>query len=75
MAGHREDFILMVVGGIILDPTTKAPIVMLKDPDNRMNLPIWIAPLEAQAIAVEHEGVRPPRPQTHDLVRNLLAEF
>ncbi|MHB8383135.1 MAG: bifunctional nuclease family protein [Candidatus Binataceae bacterium] len=75
MAGHREDFILMVVGGIILDPSTKVPIVMLKDPDNRMNLPIWIGPLEANAIAVEQEGVRPPRPQTHDLVRNLLAEF
>ncbi|MGH7781021.1 MAG: bifunctional nuclease family protein [Candidatus Binataceae bacterium] len=75
MAGHREDFILMLVGGIILDPTSKMPIVMLKDPDNRMNLPIWIGPLEANAIAIEQEGIRSQRPQTHDLVRNLLAEF
>ncbi|HUY26562.1 MAG TPA: bifunctional nuclease family protein [Candidatus Binataceae bacterium] len=75
MAGHREDFILMLVGGITLDPTTKMPIVVLKDPDNRMNLPIWIGPLEATAMATELEGIRPPRPQTHDLVRNLLAEF
>ncbi|HVA82253.1 MAG TPA: bifunctional nuclease family protein [Candidatus Binataceae bacterium] len=75
MAGHREDFILMMVGGITLDPTTKMPIVVLKDPDNRMNLPIWIGPLEATAMATELEGVRPQRPGTHDLVRNLLAEF
>jgi bifunctional DNase/RNase len=75
MAGHREDFILMIVGGITLDPTTKMPIVVLKDPDNRMNLPIWIGPLEANAMATEIENVRPQRPQTHDLIRNLLAEF
>ncbi len=75
MAAHREDFILMIVGGIALDPNSKLPIVVLKDPDNRMNLPIWIGPLEANAIATEQEGIRPQRPMTHDLIRDLLAEF
>lgn len=75
MAGNREDFLLMVVGGITLDPTTKMPIVVLKDPDNKLNLPIWIGPLEATAMATELEGIKPQRPMTHDLLRNLLSEF
>src|ERR1019366_6110558 len=75
MAGHREDFILMIVGGITLDPSTKMPIVVLKDPDNKLNLHIWIGPLEATAMATELEGIKPQRPMTHDLLRNLLVEF
>ena len=59
MAGHREDFILMIVGGITLDPSTKMPIVVLKDPDNNLNLHIWIGPLEATAMATELEGIKP----------------
>lgn len=65
----------MVVAQITLDPTTKLPIVMLKDPDNKLNLPIWVGPLEATSMATELEGVRPQRPMTHDLLRNVLAEF
>jgi len=75
MAGHREDFILMIVGGIILDPSTKMPIVVLKDPDNKLNLHIWIGPLEAHAMATELEGIKTLRPMTHDLLRNLMVEF
>jgi uncharacterized protein len=75
MAGDRKDFLMMEVAGITLDPSTKMPIVMLTDPDNKLNLPIWIGPLEANAIATEKEGVRSARPMTHDLLRNLLAEF
>ncbi|HYB90721.1 MAG TPA: bifunctional nuclease family protein [Candidatus Binataceae bacterium] len=75
MAGQREDFILMMVGGIALDPSTKMPIVVLQDPDNKLNLPIWVGPLEATAIATEREGIKSPRPMTHDLLRNLLAEL
>jgi hypothetical protein len=75
MAGHREDFILMIVGGITLDPSTKMPIVVLKDPDNKLNLHIWIGPLEATAMATELEGIKPQRPMTHDLLRNLMVEF
>ena len=75
MAGHREDFILMMVGGLTLDPTTKMPIVVLKDPDNKLNLPIWIGPLEAASMATEIEGIKPQRPMTHDLIRNLLGDL
>ena len=75
VAAHREDFILMMVGGITLDPSTKMPIVILKDPDNKLNLPIWIGPLEATAMATELEGIKPGRPMTHDLLRNLISEF
>lgn len=59
----------MTVGGLTLDPSTKAPIVVLRDADNKLNLPIWIGLLEATAIASELEGVRPVRPMTHDLLR------
>ena len=75
MAGAKEDFILMMVGALTLDPTTKMPIVVLKDPDNKLNLPIWIGPLEAASMATELEGIKPQRPMTHDLLRNILGEF
>jgi len=75
MAARREDFILMIVGGLTLDPSTKMPIVVLKDPDNKLNLPIWIGPLEAASMATELEGIRPQRPMTHDLLRNLLGDL
>jgi bifunctional DNase/RNase len=65
----------MMVGGLMLDPTTKMPIVVLKDPDNKLNLPIWIGPLEAASMATELEGIKPQRPMTHDLLRNLLSEL
>lgn len=75
MASHREDFILMTVGALTLDPTTKTPIVVLKDPDNKLNLPIWIGLLEAASMATELEGIKPQRPMTHDLLRNLISDL
>ncbi|HXZ87945.1 MAG TPA: bifunctional nuclease family protein, partial [Candidatus Binataceae bacterium] len=75
MAGPKEDYILMMVGGLTLDPTTKMPIVVLKDPDNKINLPIWIGHLEAASMATEIEGIKPQRPMTHDLLRNVLGEL
>jgi bifunctional DNase/RNase len=75
MAGHREEFILMTVGALTLDPSTKTPIVVLKDPDNKLNLPIWIGLLEAASMATELEGIKPQRPMTHDLLRNMLGEL
>lgn len=75
MAVPKEDFILMVVGGLTLDPNTKMPIVVLRDPDNKLNLPIWIGPLEAASMATEIEGIKPQRPMTHDLLRNVLGEL
>jgi bifunctional DNase/RNase len=70
-----EDSILMSVGGLTLDPVTKTPIVILKDRDNKLNLPIWIGLLEATAMATELEGIKMARPMTHDLLRNVLGEL
>src|SRR3989339_1934375 len=71
----KEDSIRMTVGGLTLDPVTKTPIVILKDMDNKLNLPIWIGLLEATAMATELEGIKMARPMTHDLLKNLLAEL
>jgi bifunctional DNase/RNase len=71
----REQFILMTVGGLTLDPVTKTPIVILKDSENKLNLPIWIGLLEATAMATELEGIKMARPMTHDLLRSVLAEL
>jgi bifunctional DNase/RNase len=70
-----ENSIQMSVGGLTLDPVTKTPIVILKDRENKLNLPIWIGLLEATAMATELEGIKMARPMTHDLLRNLLAEL
>lgn len=70
-----ENSIQMNVGGLTLDPVTKAPIVILQDRDNKLNLPIWIGLLEATAMATELEGIKMSRPMTHDLLRNLLNEL
>jgi bifunctional DNase/RNase len=65
----------MSVGGLTLDPVTKTPIVILKDVENKLNLPIWIGLLEATAMATEIEGIKMARPMTHDLLRNILGEM
>lgn len=71
----REDSIQMAVGGLTLDPVTKTPIVILKDTDNKLNLPIWIGLSEATAMATEIEGIKMARPMTHDLLKNILTEM
>ncbi len=71
----KSDSIQMLVGGLTLDPVTKTPIVILKDADNKLNLPIWIGLLEATAMATELEGIKMARPMTHDLLKNTLAEL
>lgn len=71
----REDFIEMRVGGLTLDPVTKTPIVILKDAENKLNLPIWIGLMEATAMATELEGIKMARPMTHDLLRNLISDI
>lgn len=63
----------MEVRGLILDPISKVPVVILRDPRNAVLLPIWIGPYEANAIVARLEGVEPARPMTHDLAANLLA--
>jgi uncharacterized protein len=63
----------MHIKGLMLDPVTNVPIVILKDSENQRALPIWVGPVEANAIALQVENVAPPRPMTHDLFRRLLT--
>jgi bifunctional DNase/RNase len=65
----------MAIKGLMIDPVTNVPIVLLRDADNQRVLPIWVGPVEANAIALQIENVAPPRPLTHDLLRNLLVEL
>ena len=71
----RENFVLMTVGGLTLDPVTKTPIVILRDPDNKLNLPIWVGLLEATAMATEIEGIPMARPMTHDLLKTVVGQL
>ncbi len=65
----------MSIKGLMVDPVTNMPIVLLRDEGNQRVLPIWVGPVEANAIALQMENVSPPRPMTHDLVRSLLEEL
>ncbi|WP_457635172.1 bifunctional nuclease family protein [Persephonella sp.] len=62
----------MNVQGITLDPMTNMPIVVLKGKDTDHVLPIWIGVFEANAIAMQLEGITRPRPMTHDLVNSII---
>jgi uncharacterized protein len=63
----------MRIRGLVMDPVTNMPIVILKDPNGAAVLPIWVGIYEANAIALEIEKVATPRPMTHDLLKNLLV--
>ena len=63
----------MDVKALILDPIANMPVVILRDEDGSHFLPIWVGVFEANAIALQMEGIATPRPMTHDLLRNLLA--
>ena len=62
----------MRIRGLVMDPVTNMPIVILKDVNGAAVLPIWVGIYEANAIALEIEKVTTPRPMTHDLLKNLL---
>jgi len=62
----------MKISGLIPDPVTNMPIVVLKDAGSDTVLPIWVGVYEANAIALEIEKVTTPRPMTHDLLKNFL---
>jgi bifunctional DNase/RNase len=62
----------MQISALAVDTLTKSPIVLLKEIDGERTLPIWIGLLEANAIAVELEGIKLARPMTHDLLKNIL---
>src|SRR4051794_22213929 len=63
----------MKIRGLMMDPVTNMPIVVLKDAGGDTVLPIWVGVYEANAIALEIEKVTTPRPMTHDLIKNLLT--
>jgi len=62
----------MKIRGLMMDPVTNMPIVVLKDVQGNAVLPIWVGVYEANAIALEIEKVQTPRPMTHDLLRNVF---
>jgi len=60
------------IRGLMMDPATNMPIVVLKDIASEVVMPIWVGISEAQAIAIEIEKLAAPRPMTHDLAKNLI---
>jgi len=66
-----EQEIEMQIRGLMMDPVTNMPIVVLKDLRSDMVLPIWVGIFEANAIALELDKTATPRPMTHDLLRNI----
>ena len=65
----------MKIRGLMMDPVTNMPIVVLKDVEGDAVLPIWVGVYEANAIALEIEKVTTPRPMTHDLLKNVLTSL
>ena len=61
--------------GLILDPVSKGPVMVLKPIDNEKIIPIWIGKAEADAITMELESISAPRPMTHDLIKNILVHL
>ena len=69
------DLVSMSIKGLMLDPVSNSPIVVLKDEDEKFFLPIWVGIFEANAIALHLENITTPRPMTHDLLRNMISEL
>ena len=65
----------MSIKGLMVDPITNTPIVILRDKDGQRVLPIWVGIFEANAIALQIENVTTPRPMTHDLLRNVIQDL
>ena len=70
-----EEIVSMRILGLIFDPNLNTTVVVLLDPTRERVLPIWIGPMEGNAIALGMEKVNTPRPMTHDLMKNLLDNF
>ena len=65
----------MEIKGLLMDPVSNMPVVVLRDATNGVFLPIWVGIFEANAIALQMEKITTPRPMTHDLLKNLLGEL
>lgn len=65
----------MEIKGLLMDPVSNMPVVILRDAGDGVFLPIWVGIFEANAIAIEMEKIKTPRPMTHDLLKNVLTEL
>jgi bifunctional DNase/RNase len=65
----------MSIKGLMVDPITNMPIVILRDKEGQKVLPIWVGIFEANAIALQMENIPTPRPMTHDLLRNVIQDL
>jgi len=63
------------IRGLMMDPITNSPIVILQDVEKNTLLPIWVGVFEANAIALQVERIDTPRPMTHDLIKNILLHM
>ncbi len=63
----------MKIKGLMIDPISNMPIIILRDPKTNSVLPIWVGIFEANAIALQIEKIVTPRPMTHDLLKNILT--
>jgi len=63
------------IRGLLIDPTTNSPVVLLKDVSSDIMLPIWVGPYEANSIASEIEKLPALRPMTHDLLKNVIRQM
>lgn len=70
-----SELVPMSIKGLMLDPVSNSPIVVLKDEEEKFFLPIWVGIFEANAIALQLENVTTPRPMTHDLLKNFIGEL
>jgi bifunctional DNase/RNase len=65
----------MSIKGLMVDPISNMPIVILRDKEGSRTLPIWVGMSEANAIALQIENISKPRPMTHDLLRNVIHDL
>ena len=65
----------MTIKGLMVDPVTNMPIILLRDAEGQKVLPIWVGIYEANAIALQIENVSTPRPMTHDLLKNVIGDL
>jgi len=65
----------MTIKGLMVDPITNTPIILLRDSEGQKVLPIWVGIFEANAIALQIENVSPTRPMTHDLLKNVITDL
>ena len=74
-AAATQEVLPVKIHRLTMDPSSGQPVVFLTDPQEERALPIWIGPCEANAMNVEMEGTKPPRPQTHDLLERVIQKM